>query len=129
MTTHAHYDTFITVEGRMGHPETNGGTKMKITATSTFHGTLSTTFTGCKEGLNIKRLRGPRSKYCLDYSNSNSHVCGCGYPVSRTSWEAGKYGVENVSECGSDGDAYGKGYLRFTVYDAAAREAVTLRDP
>ena len=97
---------------------------MKITATSTFHGTLSTTFTGCKEGINIRRLRGPRSKYCLDYSNSNSHVCGCGYPVSRTSWDAGeKFGVANVAECGADGDEYGRGYIRFEIYDAAALAA------
>ena len=95
---------------------------MRITATSTFHGTLSTTFTGCKEGINIRRLRGPRSKYCLDYSHTNSHVCGCGYPVSWTSWDAGdKFEVENVSECGPDGDIYGSGYIRFEVYDAAAR--------
>jgi len=95
---------------------------MRITATSTFHGTLSTTFTGCKEGLNIRRLRGPRSKYCLDYSDSNSHVCGCGYPVSRTSWDAGEgWGVENVRECGADGDVYGRGYIRFEIYDAEER--------
>lgn len=96
---------------------------MKITATSEFHGTLSTTFTGCKEGINIKRLRGPRSKYCLDYSSSNSHVCGCGYPVSRTSWEAGKFRVGNVSECGANGDCYGSGYIRFTVFDSESRAA------
>lgn len=95
---------------------------MKITATSEFHGTLSTTFTRCKEGINIKRLRGPRSKYCLDYSNSNSHVCGCGYPVSRTSWEAGKFGVESVAECGADGDGYGRGYIKFRVYDPESRK-------
>ena len=97
---------------------------MKITATSTFHGTLSTTFTGCREGLNIRRLRGPRSRYCLDYSDSNSHVCGCGYPVSWTSWDAGdKFEVENVAECGADGDIYGRGYIRFEIYDAVARAA------
>jgi len=95
---------------------------MKITATSEFHPSLSISFAGCKEGLNIRRLRGPRSKYCLDYSNSNSHVCGCGYPVSRTSWDAGEnFKVENVSECGADGDIYGRGYIRFEVYNAAAR--------
>ena len=96
---------------------------MKITANSTFHPSLSVSFTGCREGLNIRRLRGPRSKYCLDYSHTNSHVCGCGYPVSRTSWDAGKFGVENVAECGADGDIYGRGYIRFTVYDAAERES------
>lgn len=95
---------------------------MKITARSTFHPSLSVSFTGCKEGLNVRRLRGPRSRYCLDYSHTNSHVCGCGYPVSRTSWDAGeKYGVENISECGADGDCYGSGYIRFEVYDAVAR--------
>ena len=96
---------------------------MKITATSKFHGTLSTTFTGCKEGINIRRLRGPRSRYCLDYSHG-SHVCGCGYPVSHTIWDAGdKFEVENVAECGADGDIYGRGYIRFEVYDADARAA------
>ena len=97
---------------------------MKVTATSTFHGTLSTTFTGCKKGINIRRLRGPRSRYCLDYSHTNSHVCGCGYPVSWTSWDAGdKFEVENVAECGADGDIYGRGYIRFELYDADARAA------
>ena len=94
---------------------------MKITARSTFHPSLSTTFTGCKEGLNIRRLRGPRSKYCLDYSHTNSHVCGCGYPVFRTMWDAGRFGVTNVAECGADGDVYGRGYIRFELYDAVAR--------
>jgi hypothetical protein len=88
---------------------------MKITATSQFHGTLSVSFVGCKEGINIRRLRGPRSRFCLDYTNSNSHVCGCGYPVSRTAWDAGeKYGVEGVEELEN-------GYIRFRVYDAEAR--------
>ena len=92
---------------------------MKITATSEFHGMMmSITFRGCKEGANVRRLRGPRSRYCLDYSNSNSHVCGCGYPVSRTSWDAGdEFGVANVAECGADGDI-GRGYIRFDIYDA-----------
>lgn len=95
---------------------------MRITATSTFHGSLSTAFQGCAEGINIRRLRGPRSHYCLDYSHSNSHVCGCGYPVSRTTWDAGEqFGIENVSECGADGDVQGRGYIRFEIYDAEAR--------
>jgi len=95
-------------------------TKMKITATSTFHEMLSVSFAGCKEGINIRRLRGPRSKYCLDYSHANSHVCGCGFPVSRTIWDAGDtYGIANVSECGPDGDRYGKGYIRFEVFPLA----------
>lgn len=97
---------------------------MRITATSQFHSSaLSVTFTGCVEGINIRRLRGPRSKYCLDYSNSNSYVCGCGFPVDRTDWDAGeKYGVEGVGECGADGDIWGKGYIRFHVYDAESRK-------
>ena len=74
---------------------------MKITATSKFHGTLSTTFTGCKEGINIRRLRGPRSKYCLDYSHTNSHVCGCGYPALHD--RDGTWGGER-EQCGADGD-------------------------
>lgn len=95
---------------------------MKITARSEFHPSLSVSFTGCREGLNIRRLRGPRSAFCLDYSHANSHICGCGYPVSRTIWDAGdKFGVENVSECGADGDMYGRGYIRFKVYDAEKR--------
>jgi len=105
-----------------GKPGKEEKKTMKITATSEFHGTLSTTFTGCKEGLNVRRLRGPRSRYCLDYSHTNSHACGCGYPVSRTSWDAGEnFEVENVAECGANGDVYGRGYIRFEVYDAVAR--------
>ena len=96
---------------------------MRITATSTFHGTLSITFTGCKEGINIRRLRGPRSRYCLDYSSSNSHVCGCGFPLSRTAWDGGeKWGVEvRPGECGPRGEEYGRGYVCFRVYDLEAR--------
>jgi len=98
---------------------------MRITATSDFHdGMMSITFTGCKEGVNVRRLRGPRSKYCLDYSHTNSHVCACGYPVFRTSWDAGEnFGVANVAECGADGDCYGKGYIQFEIYDTTARAA------
>ena len=100
-----------------------------ITAWSHFHGDgLNVTFTRCRKGLNIRRLRGPRRRYCLDYSNTNTHVCGCGFPVSRTLWDAGeKYGVENISECGADGDCYGRGYIRFEVYDAAAPLRAGLR--
>lgn len=94
---------------------------MKITARSTFHPSRCVSFIGCREGLNIRRLRGPRSQYCLDYSHTNSHVCGCGFPVSRTLWDAGeKYGVEVLSECGADGDCYGSGYIKFKVYAARA---------
>ena len=99
---------------------------MKITATSTFHGEgMSVKFSGCTEGINIRKLRGPRSKYCLDYSNSNSHVCGCGFPINHTSWDAPEgFGVENLkNECGPNGEEYGKGYVCFTVFDANSRKA------
>lgn len=97
---------------------------MKVTATSVFHGTLSISFTGCKEGVNVRRLRGPRAKYCLDYNSANTHVCGCGYPVSRTRWDAGEqHGVEAVTECGATGDAYGSGYIRFEIYELFSRTA------
>ncbi|OQA09844.1 MAG: hypothetical protein BWY66_00383 [bacterium ADurb.Bin374] len=97
---------------------------MKVTATSSFHTTLSVSFTGCKEGVNVRRLKGPRAKYCLDYNSANTHVCGCGYPVSRTSWDAGeKFGVAGVAECGANGDPYGSGYIRFEIYDLFSRTA------
>lgn len=91
---------------------------MRITATSTFHGSLCrVVFSGCKEGVNVRRLRGPRSNYCLDYRHDNTHVCGCGYPVSRTSWYAGEgFAVSGVGECGPNGDFGGRGYVSFRVY-------------
>ena len=91
---------------------------MKITATSTFHESLSTTFIGCKEGINIRKLRGSRAKYCLDYSSSNTHVCGCGFPVRHAAWEAPEgFEVSEQTECGPSGDEYeyGKGYIKFRV--------------
>jgi len=94
---------------------------MRVTATSTFHGSLSVVFNNCHEGVNIRRLRGPRTKYCLDYSHANSHVCGCGYPCARTNWDAGqRFGVEGVAECGRDG-GQGRGYIAFNVFDAVER--------
>lgn len=94
---------------------------MKITITSTFHdGMAPLVFTGCREGTNIRRLRGPRSRYCLDYSNSNSHVCGCGFPCSHAEWDAGEgweYGGGCV-ECGPRGEEYGRGYVRFEIVPA-----------
>lgn len=97
---------------------------MKITATSQFHGSMSVTFTGCKVGVNIRRLRGPRSRYCLDYSHANTHVCGCGYPVARTAWDAGEgWEVGGVAECDQYGDMQGRGYIRFRVEDIRGREA------
>ena len=94
-----------------------------ITAYSHFHGDgVNVTFTRCRKGLNIRRLRGPRRNYCLDYSNTNSHVCGCGFPITAT-WRdsTGRWAAEHISECGPDGDACGRGYIRFHVYDADAR--------
>jgi hypothetical protein len=86
---------------------------MKATATSEFHGNLSVTFTGLKEGINIRKLRGPRSNYCLDCSSSNSHVCGCGFPLSRTRWELPEdvYLLRHAEECGPNGENYGRGYI------------------
>ena len=95
---------------------------MKITITSTFHdGLTPLVFTGCKEGINIRRLRGPRSRYCLDYSNSNSHVCGCGFPCSFAKWDAGEaWEVPSPRrvECGPQGEEYGRGYVRFEIFPA-----------
>ena len=90
---------------------------MKIKVTSTFHGEgLNVSFTGCTEGLNIRRLIGPRSKYCLDYSNNNSHVCGCGFPVAWADWEAPEgFEVYDKFECDKDGDGYGHGYVAFRI--------------
>ena len=94
-----------------------------ITAYSHFHGDgVHVTFGRCREGLNIRRLRGPRSQYCLDYSNANSHVCGCDFPIT-ANWEdaSGRWQAEDIHECGPDGDAYGRGYIRFVIFDAKAR--------
>jgi hypothetical protein len=94
-----------------------------ITAWSHFHGDgLNVTFKKCRKGVNIRRLRGPRSKYCLDYSNTNTHVCGCGFPINAT-WEdkSGRWQAEHITECGPDGDEYGRGYIRFSIFDAEAR--------
>ncbi|MDX9893867.1 MAG: hypothetical protein RBS34_00375 [Desulfofustis sp.] len=89
---------------------------MKITAQSEFHPTLSVTFSGLKAGANVRRLRGPRSRYCLDYSSNNTHVCGCGFPVSRTKWPVPEdWRVLNVWECGQNGEEYGRGYIRIEL--------------
>ena len=96
---------------------------IKITAYSHFHGEgINVTFARCRKGLNIRRLRGPRSRYCLDYSNTNSHVCGCDFPVTATWTDAtGRWQAEDISECGPDGSPYGRGYIRFEIYDADDR--------
>ena len=97
--------------------------KIRITAYSHFHGDgLNVTFARCREGLNIRRLLGPRSKYCLDYSNTNSQVCGCNFPVT-ADWEdkTGRWQAEDIAECGPNGEEYGRGYIRFRVFDAEAR--------
>jgi len=97
---------------------------MKITAKSTFHkcDSLEISFSGCKPGLNIRRLRGPRARYCMDYEpGNNTHVCGCGFPLSSTNWElpAGwEMDYEDpIRECGPDGSD-GRGYIRFVVVAA-----------
>jgi hypothetical protein len=89
---------------------------MKVTAQSEFHPNLSVTFSGLEVGTNIRRLRGPRSRYCLDYSSNNTHVCGCGFPVGRTKWHLPEdWRVLNVWECGPSGDEYGRGYIRIDL--------------
>jgi hypothetical protein len=89
---------------------------MKIKGSSDFHRGLSVTFTGIKAGVNIRKLRGKRSRYCLDYSSSNSHVCGCGFPVGRTSWECPNgYVIESVHTCDWAGGYYGRGYLSIVI--------------
>lgn len=89
---------------------------MKVTAQSEFHPNLSVTFSGLEVGANIRRLRGPRSRYCLDYSSNNTHVCGCGFPVGRTKWHLPEgWRVLNVCECGPKGEEYGQGYIRIDL--------------
>ena len=89
---------------------------MKVTAQSEFHPGLQVTFTGLVDGVNIRQLRGPRSRYCLDYSSNNTHVCGCGFPVTRTKWHLPEdWRVLNVWECGPKGEEYGRGYIRIDL--------------
>lgn len=93
---------------------------MKIKGKSEFHGSqMSVSFSGLKEGRNVRKLRGPREKYCLDYSQQNSHVCGCGYPVARTAWETPPgFEVTEAREIGdpnSDAPEYGKGWIEITI--------------
>ena len=89
---------------------------MKATANSDFHQSLSVSFVGLKAGANIRQLRGPRARYCLDYSSNNSHVCGCGFPVTRTTWHVPEgWRLLNVWECGHDGREYGRGYIRIEL--------------
>jgi hypothetical protein len=95
---------------------------MKITITSTFHdGMKPITFRRCEPGVNIRRLRGTRSRYCMDYSNKNLHVCGCGFPRFYAKWDAGE-GWEVPAprrvECGPRGEEYGRGYIRFEIVPA-----------
>lgn len=84
---------------------------MKATAQSEFHPNLSVTFSGLEVGTNIRRLRGPRSRYCL-----NTQACGCGFPVGRTKWNLPEgWQVLNVWECGPKGEEYGRGYIRIEL--------------
>ncbi len=89
---------------------------MNITLTSTFHTNLSVSFSRIKLGYNVRKLRGARSNYCLDYSNNNSHVCGCGFPCSRTKWELPEtYEVREIGECGPKGVIPGRGYIMIEI--------------
>lgn len=115
--------------GGMMNPRGKGTTmnnkhgNITITAYSAFHGDgVNVTFSRCREGWNIRRLRGPRRNYCLDYSSENTHVCGCRFPI-HARWEdsSDRWSAEDIAECGPDGDEYGRGYIRFRVFDAEAR--------
>ena len=95
---------------------------MKATAYSEFHGDqMRVSFTGLEIGENIRKLLGPRSNYCMDYSNNNSHVCGCGYPIGRTRWELpeGYLLRTDPEECGADGGEYGHGYIKINIVKVA----------
>jgi len=97
---------------------------MKITLTSTFHSNLSVSFSGVKIGPNVRKLIGPRSKYCLDYSSENSHVCGCGFPCSRAKWDMPEnYEVREIGECGPEGVIPGRGYIMFEIAERDNTEA------
>ena len=58
---------------------------MKATAHSDFHENLEATFINLVRGANYRKLKN-RSKFCRDYSANNEHVCGCGFPIQRTTW-------------------------------------------
>lgn len=89
---------------------------MKITIKSAFHDNLSVSFSGCKVGYNVRKLKGKRSNYCLDYSNSNSHVCGCGFPCSNVKFEMGEGNwINGIGECGENGEIGGRGFIMFEL--------------
>ncbi len=82
-----------------------------LTLKSEFHPGVMATFRGLVPGINIRKIRN-RGKYCMDYSNNNSHVCGCGYPLSRTDQIASDGSdLLEFRECGADGEEYGRGYF------------------
>jgi len=90
---------------------------MLITLRSTFHAALDPIRYRVEVGDNIRRLRGARARYCLDYrQGSRTNVCGCGWPCRRTRAESpAGVAVTNIEECGPDGDRYGRGFVRITV--------------
>lgn len=93
---------------------------MKATAKSKLHQSFSVSFTGLQVGTNYRKLKGPRSNYCLDYNRSNSHVCGCGFPVSQTNWELPdgfilrEPPIEVGNPKGEDTD-YGNGWIKIDI--------------
>jgi hypothetical protein len=90
---------------------------MRVTATSTFHEMTEVSFVGCVEGRNIKRLRGKRDAYCLDYKN-DGRKCGCNFPVNFTRWKIAATSMSeiyNVYECNRDGSPTGRGYISFFI--------------
>ena len=85
---------------------------MKATAQSMFHPALSVTFIDLKVGVNYRKLKGPRSDYCLDRLG-----CNCGYPTYSTDWELpeGYTLAERPREVGNSASTYGKGWIEIII--------------
>ena len=86
---------------------------MKITASSTFHGTqVEASFIDIREGVNVRRL--PRNHCC------GSHGCECGFPSSCTHWFLPDGYVLReqprvVGRPGSEDYDYGKGWIEVSI--------------
>jgi hypothetical protein len=92
---------------------------MKAFAQSTFHPIFGVTFIGLEVGVNYRKLKGPRSDYCLDYNGCHG-ACGCGYPVYFTEWELpeGYKLAETPREVGNPASTdmhYGKGWIEIII--------------
>lgn len=93
---------------------------LKAIAQSKFHQSIRVVFTELQVGTNYKKLKGPRSNYCLDYNNSNNHVCGCGFPISQTDWKLPdgfilrQPPIEVGNPKGENTD-YGRGWIKIDI--------------